>query len=213
LGVRVGYRTRVGSTDAAGIGALAARLLRDADGCEIAPGLTDAELDGVERQYGIEFADDHRAFLAAGLPVNTRPEKSEPGVVRAFPAPWPDWRHGDPADLRERLTRPVDGVLFDVEHNGLWLPGWGERPGMTAAALDTARRHLARIPTMIPVYGHRYLPGGHGTSGHPVLSVHQSDVICYGADLPDYIRHEFGNLVGSPVLDAHVTVPFWRDLL
>ena len=40
----------------------------------MAPGLTDAEIDRAEREYGFEFADDHKAFLQAGLPVNKPPE-------------------------------------------------------------------------------------------------------------------------------------------
>lgn len=57
--------------------------------------------------------------------------------------------------------------------------------------MDTARQMLAQAPTMVPVYGHRYLPAGRGTWGHPVLSMYQTDIICYGADLVDYINREF----------------------
>jgi hypothetical protein len=64
---------------------------------------------------------DHWAFLAAGLPFN-RP--SEEGQTRRR-SPWPDWRDGDPGDLREQLGWPVEGALFDVEHNALWHPSWG----------------------------------------------------------------------------------------
>ena len=46
---------------------------------------------------------------------------------------------------------------------------------------------LAQAPTLIPIYGHRYLPAGNGTHGHPVLSVYQTDIIFYGTDLADYM--------------------------
>jgi hypothetical protein len=64
----------------------------------------------------------------------------------------------------------------------------------------------------VPVYGHRYLPAGAGTFGHPVLSVMQTDIIVYGADLADYIQREFA---GQPGFSGQVeaTVEFWRDLL
>lgn len=45
---------------------------------------------------------------------------------------------------------------------------------------------------MIPIYGHRYLPAGRGTHGHPVLSIYQTDIIVYGTDLADYINNDFG---------------------
>lgn len=60
----------------------AARRLARAGQHEIGPGLTCAEFTRIEQDYGFEFADDHRAFLAAGLPLNP------PGTQER---PW----HGD----------------------------------------------------------------------------------------------------------------------
>src|SRR6266705_1474950 len=106
------------------LGAEALRRLAEQCRVEIDPGLTGVELDGVEQRLGLEFADDHRAFLAAGLPVGRG---------------WPDWRDGEIEQLRERLEWPVDGVLFDVEHNVFWHPDWGTRPARMTDALAVAR--------------------------------------------------------------------------
>ncbi|WP_242910452.1 hypothetical protein [Actinomadura terrae] len=193
------------------LGARAARRLAATGLWRIEPGLTGAEFSRVEREFGFEFSDDHRAFLAAGLPAGSPPP--EPGVSQSA-APWPDWRGGDPDELRARLDWPVDGVLFDVGH-GYWDDGWGDRPDDEAEALVRARRGLAVVPRMVPVFGHRYLPAGRGTSGHPVLSMHQTDIIYYGTDLDDYIRREFDD--SDPGIDADwvptAVVPFWRDFL
>jgi hypothetical protein len=195
------------SSEAERLGKEAARrLARIGRGCEIGPGLTDAELASIEHDYEIEFADDHRAFLAAGLPLNT-------SVPWRRGTPWPDWRDGDPANLRERLSRPVDGALFDVEHNALWHPSWGERPADTVEALTTARQYLSRIPKMIPVSGHRYLPAGRGTYGHPVLSIYQTDIIVYGTDIADYITCEFSRWSISADWTPPPMVAFWSDFL
>jgi hypothetical protein len=160
-----------------------------------APGLTETELSAVEQEFGFSFADDHRAFLAERLPTGRG---------------WPDWRDGDRHQLREKLAMPVEGVLFDVAENGFWYEGWGPLPTETEAALTIARRSLMTVPRLIPVYGHRYLPAGRGTSGHPVLSVMQTDIIVFGADLNTYLSHEFG---GEPLRTARPTVTFWRDLV
>jgi hypothetical protein len=170
---------------------------------DVRPGLSDAELDRAEQRYGFEFADDHRAFLRVCLPL---------GGGR-----WPDWRNGDPADLRDKLGWPVEGVLFDVEHNAFWHRTWGERPASPAAAVEVARERLAAVPTMVPVYSHRYLPAGRGSSGHPVLSMYQTDIIYYGIDLVDYVYQEFSAGPGirrdDPRWEPRATVPFWRDLV
>ena len=136
-------------------------------------------------------------------------------MIYTYAKPWPNWRDDDPGKLREALDWPVEGVLFDVKH-GYWDPGWGEQPENRAEAVEAAKVHLATVPRMVPVYGHRYLPAGRGSHGHPVLSMWQTDIIYYGADLVDYIQHEFGATephTGGPRLNPRATVPFWRDFV
>jgi len=115
------------SGDAQRLGEEAARRLARAGWCGIGPGLTDTEFARIEEEYEFEFADDHRAFLAAGLPLGT------PAPGRRH-NPWPDWRDGDPGDLRRQLGWPVEGTLFDVEHNVFWHPSWGPRPADASQA-------------------------------------------------------------------------------
>ncbi|GID94208.1 hypothetical protein ACFQFC_31960 [Amorphoplanes digitatis] len=176
-------------------GAAAAELLASYGRFTLRPGLSDSEIAGVEKEFGFSFADDHRAFLAAALPVGRG---------------WPDWRDGDRGQLRERLALPVEGVLFDVAENGFWYEGWGPCPESAADAVVAARRLLVIVPRLIPVYSHRYLPAGHGTCGHPVLSVMQTDIISYGANLTAYLGAEFG---GVPAEPGRASVAFWRDLV
>lgn len=196
------------------LGVAAARRLAELDCCEIGPGLTDAEFARIEREHGFRFADDHRAFLAEGLPLN-RPYEPEPGVYHAWEQPWPEWRNGDPDRLRTQLDWPVQGVLRAVEHDGHWPADWGTRPDSPATAVATARRLLAEAPRMVPVYAHRYLPAGPGTSGHPVLSMWGTDIIYYGTDLLDYLNREFEEPRPEYPADwsPRATVPFWRDYL
>ena len=181
--------------DGAALGAAAAQFLAEAGRSPIKPGLTDDEFAAIEARFGFTFADDHRAFLAAGLPTGRR---------------WVDWRDGDPDELRERLAWPVEGVLYDVEQNDFWYAGWGPRPADPVQAAGTAKALLLTAPRLIPVYSHRFLPAGRGAAGHPVLSVMQTDVICYGADLLDYLQVEFAGAKAAP---CRSTVDFWSRLV
>jgi hypothetical protein len=178
-------------------------------------GLTDTEFARIETEFGFEFADDHRAFLAAGLPVNVGLPPREPGVYYTYQKPWPDWRNGDSAELRDFLDWPAHGVLFDVEHNSFWHDRWGQRPADSRSAMEIARRMLASVAKMIPVYGHRYLPAGRGTFRHPVLSMYQTDIIYYGLDLADYIDREFSGATPGECAEVspQATVEFWREFL
>jgi hypothetical protein len=182
-------------------GAEAAARLAAVGAATIEPGLTDAEFDRIEQTLGFEFADDHRAFLAVGLPVG---------------ASWPNWRGEGRKSLQRRLQLPVEGILYAVEWNQFWADGWGPRLARMKDALRSANYHLARAPRLVPVYAHRYLPAGRGSSGAPVISVVQTAVMVCGADLADYIDNEFSdNCLSDNKFSPSAAVPtveFWSDL-
>jgi hypothetical protein len=115
--------------------------------------------------------------------------------------------------LRGRLDWPVDGVLYDVEHNAFWPSSWGHRPEDLAAALDHAGRQMLRVPRLVPVYSHRYLPAAPAEPHSPVFSVYQTDTIYYGRDLEDYLMREFARgKPRGPVDGVRVYIPFWAEL-
>jgi hypothetical protein len=172
-------------------------LLRSS-GVEVQAGLSEAELASVEDRLQIRFPPDLRTFLAEGLPVGNG---------------FPDWRSESADRLRARLQAPVDGVLWDVEHNAAWLADWGKRPERAEEALRVAREHLEQAPALVPVYGHRYIPTDPPQAGNPVLSIHQSDIIVYGPDLATYLEAEFNSsgAARSAATPRHIAV--WSDLM
>ncbi|MET8784902.1 hypothetical protein [Streptomyces sp. NPDC004589] len=166
---------------------------------EVKPGMSERELDRVEERWGFRFAPEHRTLLGAGLPTGDR---------------WPDWRDGDAEELTERLAWPIDGVLFDVEHNGFWHPEWDPRPTGTQDALEVARGYLAKVPVMVPIYSHRCLLADPNRTGTPVLSMYQTDIIYYVTDLADYFHNEFRRLMLAPEEDhRYAAIPFWSYFL
>ena len=114
-------------------------------GCvDIQPGLTDAEFTAIEQRFGFEFASDHRAFLAAGLPVWTAgdddPDHTSSG--------WPNWRDGDPDALQRQIDHPV-AVVLDAVETGYWSAEWRTRPAVPEQAMATARSRLLDVPRMV----------------------------------------------------------------
>jgi hypothetical protein len=163
---------------------------------EFDPGLTDAEVVRVHQWFGFRFPPDLRAFLQTALPRGPL---------------FPDWRGGDPARLRDWLDRPRRGILFDVEYNDYWHPDWNARPCMIEDALSVASEGIKAAPRLIPVFAHRMMAAEPHRAGNPVFSVHQTDIICYGFDLADYLRHEF-NLPGRAARPGTVRpIRFWSE--
>jgi hypothetical protein len=143
---------------------------------EFDAGLSDDEVVAIECRFGFRFPPDLRAFLQTALPKGPR---------------FPDWRSGDEAEIRDWLDVPLRGVLFDIEQNGFWLKVWGPRPALISEAVRRGEELVSDAPRLIPIFGHRMIPDEPNRPGNPVLSVHQTDIIHYGFDLADYLRHEF----------------------
>lgn len=157
----------------------------------LGPGLTDDQISEIEGRYAFRFNPDHRDVLR-----------------QVTPDGWIDWL-GDEESVRDRLTWPIEGFLFDVER-AFWMPAWGERPARKTAAIDIARQRLTAEHTLVPITGHRYIPAAPEPSGAPVLSVYQTDVIYYGADLADYCAFEY---LGESIGATPRPVPFWSDVV
>ena len=159
-------------------------------GVEFDPGLTDPDIDRAETIYGFRFPPDLRSFMQIATPA------------------YYDWHAENDPRIHAMVTRPLGGILFDVE-NGLWMPEWGTRPAGIETAKTVVTDLVVQAPRLIPIYGHRMMPDRPHESGNPVFSVHQTDIVHYGFDLEDYLRHEF-KLPGRKPWPEHVRpIEFW----
>jgi hypothetical protein len=178
----------------------AQQLLLSADVC-IESGLNAEEIARIEQTFAFRFPPDLREFLSTGLPVSS---------------PWVNWRHDPASSIRDRLEWPLHGLCFDIEHADFWMPEWGDKPATLRDKFDIARRAVSEAPVLIPIFSHRYIPASPPESGNPMLSVHQTDIIYYGADLADYLQNEFLQAFGRDewrLPDRVKTIPFWTRLI
>ncbi len=167
---------------------------RRADGRTWAEGYKQSELDLAQERFGLTFPPDLIALFLERRPVRG----------------W-DWR-SDGGKIGEMLEWPLQGLLFDVEHNDLWWPEWGERPVAAETRAEVLRYIVNQAPKLVPLVSHRYLPSEPNESGNPIFSIYQSDVIYYGVDLADYFEREFGN-TRTPVVGPVKPIRFWSELV
>lgn len=149
-------------------------------------GLSERELARAERRCGVRFAQDHRELLRLALPVGDG---------------WLNWRARADEGVLKAVRWPLEGILFDVENDVFWPESWGERPDTVAVRSAIVEHHVSTWPQLVPLYSHRYLPAAPFGPGAPVLSVHQTDVIVYGANLLEYAAREFGTTRSLPFAD------------
>ena len=145
-------------------------------GIEFSPGLNQDEIASAETTWHFRFPADLKQLLMAGLPTGKR---------------FPNWRDPSSKRIKDSLALPLDGILFDIEENGIWLDCWGSKPKSLADAKEIIKKLVDDAPNLIPIYGHRMMPDRPHDSGNPVFSIHQTDIVFYGRDLLDYLDHEF----------------------
>ena len=167
-------------------------------GVKMDHGLTNQEIKQIENEYSFRFPSDLATVLQYKLPISNG---------------FPNWRNGSKEVITNWLERPLEGIIFDTEHNNFWLNSWGEKPKTLEESIEVARHQVKRAPKLIPIYKHRYIPCEPIDKGNPVFSVWQTDIIYYGYDLDDYFNREFG----VPLLKSRISEPrstrFWNEII
>lgn len=167
-------------------------------------GLTDEEVLKIESFYDIQFPKSLREMYQIALPISD---------------PFYNWRNFDKTNINKiqgMLNWPLEGVLFDLENNNFWDENWGEKPLDLLSAKQKCIKEMNKVPKLIPIYGHRYIPIMDGVENPPIFSVYQTDVIYYGIDLENYFRIEFNYLPWDVINDAInkdeiELIPFWSQ--
>jgi len=169
-------------------------------GVAFAPGLTHRELSALERDYGVTFPAPLKAFYRKALPKSA-------GLY--------DWRDRSPENvkaIKERITHPAQ-YLAEHPREVDWCEAWGPEPDDPRKRASAIQAMVSRAPKLIPVYLHRYM-ADHPCDTPPVFSICGADIICYGKDLPAYLRAEFiTHRCEVKYLSEITYIPFWSDLL
>lgn len=172
-------------------------------GVHFAEGLRSEEFDRWEAEGKFRFPPDLRWFLAGGVPMGSR---------------FPDWRSSW-SMLAQYFTWPSEGICFEIREANYWRQEWGARPADDNRAIETAASYINAAPTLIPIYGHSYLPSEPCSENNPVFSVYQTDIIHRGSNLAEYLLwlfHDEDSLDEGmyPVYsEKYQYIRFWTDLV
>jgi hypothetical protein len=171
-------------------------------GIEITDGLTQAEFQRIESKFQIQFPPDLRAMLANFLPIKDD---------------FVNWRDESPENIlkiEDRLQWPLEGMIFDIKENNYWYYGWGKKPSTQDKAIKKCEQMFKKVPKLIPICSHRYIPMEPMEAGNPIFSVVQTDIIYYGENLEAYLRNEFvTNNIDQTSYDRVKKIRFWSNLV
>lgn len=211
--------------ESCGVGGLSWRT-----GTRWTTGLSEAQIAEVEAAWNIRFPPDYRRFLQL-LNCPDRQAVSagwldEPPYGMGWGpdvSVFSDWQ-GNPKGIRDCHMSQLESLQFDVEQNGVWRDGWGDRPKQSEL-----HHHLealiASAPPLIPVIGHRFMVDSRYDDSGAVLSILGSDAIVFADSLRSLLLLEFSELLGldrRTIAESMSTrevarrvegIPFWGDLL
>jgi hypothetical protein len=176
-----------------------------AKGVQFEAGLTDNEFSQIESLFQIKFPPDLLLFLQLELPISTK---------------FVNWRKALSSSIEkniihERLDGPLEGILFDIEHNNFWFDSWGAKPEKYEDQVKIATRYYHEYPKLIPIFAHRYIPDRPNKMENPVFSVHQTDIIYYGYNLATYLSNEFAFPLPAALTTVEhpdLNIEFWSSI-
>ena len=173
------------------------------NGYTIKSGLSEKDINEVEKFYDISFNIDHKEFLKIGLVIGDNFYN------------WVDFSPENCNKIREMLNWPLEGLLFDIEHNNFWYEEIEINSNLLVEKIDSFKSwYNKNVPKLIPIYSHRYMCSEPKKSGVPVYSVYQTDIIYYGMNIVDYLIAEFKLKITSNInLKCNDGTFFWSKIV
>ncbi len=171
-------------------------------GVECKDGMKDEQFIQAENYYNFVFPPDYKELLRTLLPVSN-----------SF-YDWTDYTISNTEKIKKMISWPIEGALFDVENNDIWLKSWGNKPLDLKSRLSIARNNMEKVPKLIPIYSHRYVASLPNEENNPIYSVYQTEVIFYGENIWDYFEVEFSKKKHSEIDISKIKkVPFWHEMI
>lgn len=170
-------------------------------GISFEQGLSNQEVKDIESTYDFIFTPDLKEFLMTALPVNN-------DFIN-----WRDKSVDNINSIKSKFIWPLEGIVFDIEHNNFWFESWGSKPNSLEKAIAICRNEFLKVPKLIPIYSHRYISSEPNEPGNPIISVYQTDIIYYGENLLSYLEVEFNLKNRNEInFDSIKKIRFWDHL-
>ncbi len=165
-------------------------------------GMTDDDIDGVEKKYGIRFVWEHRQFLKILHTIDRyetyayKETFDEEEEVKIETCPfYYNWLSDDEY-LKRMLEWPYREILKDVLKGSLWLESWGEKAASEEEKTRIFDDWFRKTPKLLPLTSHRFLVSDETLADRPVLSVWGSDTIVYAWSLKHFLLNDFSDALG-----------------
>lgn len=167
-------------------------------------GLSEEQIDQVERKYKVSFTPEHREFLKILHTIDKKEivEYEDEGELiteeRDFFYNW----LADEKEVKEIIKGSYKWMKHDVnEKSQVWLNSWGIKPASLEKRIEVFEEWFSHVPALLPLTGLQYVISDENLKWKPIISMGSSDIIVMGWDFRTYLLNEIGNH-----LDIHIEV-------
>ncbi|GCE30628.1 hypothetical protein KDA_61120 [Dictyobacter alpinus] len=197
-------------------------------------GLSDVELNALEKQWSLQFPPDYRLFLKI-LHCMDKPviiAKYDANIKKIIPSDailFQNWLT-DTENIQTVYQQLREDLIYDVLNNNLWKSGWGRKPVTRYGQGQQIEKLIAEAPKLIPIYGHCFLLAEPNVAGNPILVLHQSKMLIYSPDFYAFLCKDFPDLLhldkkelqrlhiesrrfSKERYGVYKRVPFWGELI
>ncbi|MDR6488579.1 hypothetical protein J2799_003097 [Chryseobacterium vietnamense] len=156
-------------------------------------GLSEEQIDQVERKYEVSFTYEHREFLKILHAIDKKEivEYEDDGELIAEECTFfYNWLENETEIISQRNSfyKWMWDDIMSVNH--VWLKSWGIKPKSIEKRKEIFDEWFSRLPRLLPVRNSACVVENNNLKWNPVVSIRGSDIVILGWDFRTYLLYE-----------------------
>lgn len=156
-------------------------------------GLSEEQIDQVERKYEVSFTSEHKEFLKILHAIDKKEivEYEDEGKLIAEECTFfYNWLENE-TEIISQINSFYKWMWDDIiSVNHVWLKSWGIKPKSLERKKEIFDEWFSKLPQLLPVRDSACVVENNNLKLNPVVSVRGSDVVILGWDFRTYLLYE-----------------------
>ncbi|KAA2217671.1 hypothetical protein [Chryseobacterium sediminis] len=156
-------------------------------------GLSEEQIDQVEKKYQVSFTSEHKAFLKILHAIDKKEiveYEDEGELITEECIFFYNWLENE-KEIIAQTKYFYKGIWNDVTSvNHVWLKSWGIKPKSIEKKKQIFDEWFSKLPQLLPVRDSAYIVSNENLKWNPVIGGSGSGVVILGWDFRTYLLYE-----------------------
>lgn len=156
-------------------------------------GLSEEQIDQVEKKYQVSFTSEHKAFLKILHAIDKKEiveYEDEGELITEECIFFYNWLENE-EEIIAQTKYFYKGIWNDVASvNHVWLKSWGIKPKSIEKKKQIFDEWFSKLPQLLPVRDSAYVVSNENLKWNPVIGGSGSGVVVLGWDFRTYLLYE-----------------------